>query len=40
MKVGNKIYCDECDSDNAKRYFVGWVVRDYCIKCAIKRKLF
>ena len=40
MVVGNKRYCDECNSDNAQRYVVGWTVRDYCINCAIKRKIF
>lgn len=39
MIVGNKRYCDECNSDNAQRYVVGWVVRDYCSDCAIKYKL-
>ena len=40
MIVGNKRYCDECNSDNAQRYIDGWLLIDYCIKCAIKRKMF
>jgi hypothetical protein len=38
--VGSKRYCDDCHSDDAQRFYDGWVVRDYCINCAIKRKLF
>ena len=40
MVVGNKRYCDECNSDDAQRYVYNWVVRDYCIYCATKIKLF
>ena len=40
MVVGNKRYCDECNSDNAKKYVVGWLVRDYCLECAIKNNVF
>lgn len=36
MIVCNKRYCDECNSDKARRFVVGWVVRDYCSECAIK----
>ena len=36
MVIGNKRYCDECDSDNAQRYYVGRTIRDYCLECAIK----
>ena len=39
MVVGNKRYCDECNSDDAQRYVDGWVVRDYCLDCAIKHNL-
>lgn len=39
MIVGNKRYCDECSSDNAKRYVIGWIIRDYCLDCAIKHNL-
>ena len=35
----DKRYCDECNSDNAQRYVVEWVIRDYCINCAIKNKV-
>ena len=40
MIVGNKRYCDECNLDNAQRYIDGWLLIDYCINCAIKRKMF
>lgn len=40
MIADNKRYCDECNSDTAQRYIVGWVVRDYCINCAIKINAF
>ena len=40
MIIGNKRYCDECNSDNAQRYIDGWLLIDYCINCAVKRKLF
>lgn len=40
MDIGNKRCCDDCYSDDAQRYVIGWVVRDYCINCAIKRKIF
>lgn len=36
MKLIDKRCCNECNSDNAQRYVVGWVVRDYCSDCAIK----
>jgi hypothetical protein len=36
MVVESKRYCDECNSDNAQRCVVGWLVRDYCFECAIK----
>ena len=39
MVVGNKRYCDECNFDDAQRYYVGWVVRDYCFECAIKNNV-
>ena len=39
MIIKNKIYCDECNKDNAQRYYEGWVVRDYCLECAIKRNI-
>lgn len=39
MVVGNKRYCDECNSDDAQRYVIGWVVRDLCLDCVIKYKL-
>ena len=39
MIVGNKRYCDDCYSDNAQRYVIGCIVRDYCIECAIKHNL-
>ncbi len=26
--------CDECGDINATRYYIGFVVRDYCDKCA------
>ena len=39
MIVGNKRYCDECNSDNAQRYIREWVVHDYCLDCAIKFNL-
>ena len=39
MIVDNKRYCDECNSDKAQRYVVGWVVRDYCVECTIKHNL-
>lgn len=39
MIVGNKRYCDECNSEDAQRYYIGWVVRDYCVKCAIKNNV-
>ena len=29
MIVNNKRYCDECNNDKAKRFVVGWIVRDY-----------
>ena len=35
----DKRYYDDCHSDNAHRYVIGWVVRDYCQDCAIKYKL-
>ena len=37
MDVGNKRYCDNCNSDNAQRYVIGWVVRDLCLDCAINK---
>ena len=40
MIIGNKRYCDECNSDNTQRYIDGWLLIDYCINCAVKRKLF
>lgn len=40
MVVGNKRCCDECNSYNAQRYVNGWVVRDLCLDCATKIKLF
>ena len=39
MIVDNKRYCDECNSDKAQRYVVGWIVRDYCVECTIKHNL-
>lgn len=40
MIVGNKRYCDECNSDdNVQRYTIGWIVRDLCLDCAIKNNL-
>ncbi len=40
MIVCNKRYCDGCNSDDAQRYWIGWIVRDYCINCAIKNNVF
>lgn len=36
MVVGNKRYCDECNSDDAQRFYEdgGLVVRDLCEECA------
>ena len=39
MVIGDKRYCDECNSDNAQRFCEGWVVRDLCGECANKLKL-
>ena len=39
MVVGNKKYCDECNSEDAQRFYCGWIVRDLCLDCSIKYKL-
>lgn len=36
MIISNKRYCDECHSNKAYRYYIGWTIRDLCENCALK----
>jgi len=34
MIIGKDRCCDDCGDTNATRYYVGFVIRDYCDECA------
>ena len=39
MKIKNKTYCDDCGVEKAKRYYLDYIIRDFCDKCAIRHKV-
>ena len=39
MIIGKDKCCDDCGETNATRYYVGFVIRDYCNVCANKHNI-
>ena len=39
MIIGKNTYCDDCGDINATKYYVGFVIRYYCDKCANNYRL-
>lgn len=39
MIIKNKIYCDDCGTEKARRYYLDYIIRDFCDECAIKHKV-
>ena len=40
MIIGKYRCCDDCGETHATRYYIGFVVRDYCDLCAVNHKIF
>ena len=39
MIIKNKTYCDDCGAEKARRYFLRYIIRDFCDECAIKYRV-